>query len=295
MFKTNPKISVIIPTYNGILTLEKCIKSIWNQSLKPVEILVIDNASTDHTGHLLHELSGNISNLKIITNHSNLGVTGGRNKGIELADKSVDFLLFFDHDMYADKNMLAELSKVTLSDKTIGITTPKIYYFQDKKRIWAAGTGMNLISGQVLFRGGIDKGQFDVIEEVQVAPAAIFVKKEVLIKVHSFDKRYFATYEDTDFCFRAKKEGFKVYYVPGAIAYHDLPIDLEAESVRLLSRSYYIGKNRIMFMRDFGKNFYIFLIFLPVFILYYLYLSLKYHKFSAWLKFIKGTIEGILF
>ena len=84
--------------------------------------------------------------------------------------------------MVADKGMLEELVKVSESDNEVGIVTPKIYYSDDKDRIWSAGTGMNLWTGQVLFRGGKDMGQFDVSEEVQVAPAAMLVKRKVLDK-----------------------------------------------------------------------------------------------------------------
>lgn len=284
------KVSVVVPTYNSWKTLRDCIKSLLSQSLKPIEIVVVDNASSDGTKQ---KVTVHFPLVKIVSMKSNTGVTGGRNAGINVVSKYSDCIFFFDHDMVADKNMLEELVKIGESDEKIGIVTPKIYYFGGKKRIWSAGTGINLWTGRVLFRGGEDRGQYDEVCEVQVAPAAMLVKKKVVEKLKYFDDRYFATYEDTDYCFRAKKSGYKVYYAPRAIAYHKLSIDPKNEADRLLSRAYWVGRNRVLFMKDFGRSFLIFLLFVPIYIIHYLYLSLKFDRPKDGLKFIEGTVAGI--
>lgn len=285
------KVSAIIPTYNSWSTLESCIASIKIQTLKTKEIIVVNNGSSDETSRKVKE---KFPDVKLINLQTNTGVTGGRNTGIKKANAISDYLFFFDHDMVADKNMLKELILVSEMDPSIGIVTPKIYYFGDKKRIWSAGTGINLLTGQVLFRGGMDVGQFDKAEEVEVAPAAMLVKKNVVKKIRKFDDIYFATYEDTDFCFRAKRAGFKTYYAPKALAFHRLPTDLREESIRLLSRSYWIGRNRVIFMKRYGSNFFIFLLFLPIYSVYYLIVSIKCRRILSWFSFLQGTINGIM-
>lgn len=283
-------VSVIIPTYNSWTTLQSCLLSIRRQTISVREIIVIDNASADDTSAKIKKF---FPKVKLTTLPTNTGVTGGRNEGIRKASSS-DYLLFFDHDMVADKNMIKELIKVFELDKKIGIVTPKIFYSDDKKRIWSAGTGINLWTGQIIFRGGSDIGQYESAEEVEVAPAVILVKRLVINHLKAFDDRYFATYEDTDFCFRAKKSGFKVFYAPKAKAFHKIPSDSRDEARRLLSRAYWVGRNRILFMKDFGNNFYVFLLFLPVFIIYYLRLALLHNRFSSWLKLIQGTVAGMM-
>lgn len=285
------KVSVIIPTYNSLNTLKSCIASIQKQSLKPTEIIVVDNGSTDGTSL---KIKKKFPQVKLLTLNKNTGVTGGRNAGINKASLSANYLLFFDHDMVAEKNMLAELVKVAESDNEIGIVTPKIYYFGDKKRIWSAGTGINLWTGKIIFRGGEDIGQYEKVEEVEVAPAAILVKRNTMKKLKSFDNNYFACYEDTDFCFRARELGFKTFYAPRAIAYHILSWDLKDNVDRVLSRAYWIGRNRIIFMKRFGKNFHLFiLLFMPLFCLYYFILSIKTDRVTDWLKFMRGTWRGL--
>lgn len=283
------KVSVIIPTYNSWKTLKSCIISIQNQTIKLKEIIVVDNGSTDGTTQKVKKL---FPRIKLITLDKNTGVTGGRNTGIKRANSMSDYLFFFDHDMVADKNMIQELIKVAEMGLAIGIVTPKICYFGNKKRIWSAGTGINLWTGQVLFRGGDDVGQYERVEEVQVAPAAMLVKKDLIKEIKCFDERYFATYEDTDFCFRAKKNRYTTLYVPKALAYHQISWDPKDDAVRVLSRSYWVGRNRVIFMKDFGKNFFIFLMFLPMYCVYYLYVALKNKNIGGWFKFIQGTVYG---
>lgn len=286
----HPKISVIIPTFNSWGTLKNCISSIQKQSIKPQEVLVIDNASTDDTSKKVRKY---FPKVKLYTMDRNTGVTGGRNMGINMSNKSSDYLLFLDHDMVAQKDMIHELVEIAQSDPRIGIVTPKIYYWGNKNRIWSAGTGINLLTGQIMFRGGEDKGQFEKAEEVQVAPAAIFVTSAAMKKIKSFDDVYFACYEDTDFCFRARKEGFKTFYAPKALAYHVLSWHSEDDADRVLSRAFWIGRNRILFMKDFGRNFYIFLLFVPLFSIYYLKLAIFRGRISDWLKFVWGTFTGL--
>ena len=172
-----PKVSVIIPTLNSWGTLKSCIASIYKQTYKPAEIIVVDNASSDGTSENVRR---EFPKVKLITLERNTGVTGGRNSGIDNANKDSRYLLFFDHDMVAYRNMLKNLLNILEKDFSYGIVTPKIFYWKDKKKVWAAGTNINLWTGRILFRGGRDKGQFEKVEEVQVAPAAMLVKRKVI-------------------------------------------------------------------------------------------------------------------
>lgn len=291
MRHSNSKISVIIPTLNSWATLRSCIVSIYKQTLRPSEIIIIDNASSDSTSENVRR---DFPKVKLVTLEKNTGVTGGRNAGISIANKNSQYLLLIDHDIVADKNMLLNLVRVAEMDFSYGIITPKIYYWEDKKRIWAAGTNINLWTGQVLFRGGQDKGQFEKIEEVQVAPAAMLVKRNVIKAINVFDNRYFATYEDTDFCFRAKDKGFKTIYSPQAIAYHKISPQKDKEQKRLLDRSFLIGRNRVLFMRDYGKNYYLFLLFSPIYLLYFIKLALEQKNLKGLTSYLKGFIAGML-
>lgn len=290
MKKIKQTISVVIPTYNSYRTLLLCIASLQKQTVKPKEIIVVDNASTDGT---TQKVKAKFPQVKIYTMKQNSGVTGGRNKGITKAKGK--YILFFDHDMEADEHMIAELIKPLKENKRIGITTPKIYYATNHKMIWSAGTDINLLTGQIIFYGGEDKKQYNKVKEVGVAPAALFVDRKVIDKAGVFDPVYFATYEDTDFCFRAKKYGFSTYYVPTAISYHSIPYDPLISKKRLMQRSYYVARNRIIFMKRYGTHFFLFLFFIPVFFTYYLVTAIEVKNLSAMMGYIKGLIDGLFY
>ncbi len=283
------KISVIIPTFKSVKTIIKTIDSLLKQTYPIWEIIVIDNASPDQTNRILKTKFG--QKIKIFSLDKNLGVTGGRNFGIKQVSPKSEMLLFIDHDMIADKDMLKLLVQGFQISSNIGITTPKIFYKNPKNVIWSAGTGINLWTGQVLFRGGLDRGQFDLSTEVEVAPAVLLVKKAVIKSIKFFDPIYFATYEDTDFCYKARRNGFITYYISSAKAYHDLPFDQRDAQIRLLNRLYYIGRNRIIFLRRYGRFTAVLLS--MIFSLYYLSLCLKYKRLGEFLNYLKGTIDGM--
>lgn len=287
---SNNKVAVVIPTYNSFLILRMCLDSFSKQTLLPSEVIVVDNGSTDSTYNNVRKY---FPKVKIIKLKKNTGVTGGRNAGINRVAKQSEYILFFDHDMVAEKNMIQNMVNLAKKDSFSGIITPKIYYWEKKNIIWAAGTNINLWTGQILFRGGRDKGQFDKAEEVQVAPAAILVKRELLDQIHGFDNRYFATYEDTDFCFRARKKGYKTMYCPEAVAYHQISTEGVSERKRLLERSFWIGRNRIIFMKDFGKNFHFFIFFSLAYLFYFVKLSLQQKDMKGLVSYVKGVMVGL--
>ncbi|MDQ3098177.1 MAG: glycosyltransferase family 2 protein [bacterium] len=286
------EIIAIVPTYNQKKFLIEGIESLLLQTFPIQRIIIIDNGSTDGTVEELKSKYNSNQKIQIIALPVNTGVVGGRNEGIKQAG-NYDYLLFFDHDMVAEPHMLEELLKTAESSENIGIVTPKIYYWENKKTIWSAGTDINLTTGQNLFRGGEDKGQYEKVEQVGIAPAVLLTKKKVIETVGIFETIYYHSYEDTDYCFRVKKAGLKTFYTPKAIAYHKIPYDTDRANIRLLQLSFLVARNRIIFMRKFSPHFFIFLLFIPVFLVYYIKLAISYRKYSAISEYIKGTIVGL--
>ncbi len=288
----NKKVSVIIPTYNQKKYLIEGIVSLLNQTYPVHEIIIVDNASTDGTDKAVMSYIHRslIKKVNLIKNNINEGVTGGRNTGIKYVKG--DYILFFDHDMVANKDMVEIMVKCLESSSKIGIVTPKIYFWDKKNIIWSAGTDVNLWTGKTIFYGGKDTGQYEIERQVSVAPAVLLVKKETLKKIDGFDEIYFATYEDTDFCFKAKKYGFITFYTPKAIAYHHIPYDEDLANKRLLNRAYWVGRNRIIFMSRYAQSFVIFLLFIPLYFFYYIMLAIKYKTPCAIINYSKGVING---
>ena len=137
-----PKASVIIPVYNAENHLPKCLDSLLNQSLKDIEIICINDGSTDASLHILEQYSASDSRLTILS-QSNAGAGAARNRGLELA--SGEYLSFLDADDWFDEHMLEKaytrassthsdicIFQATQFDESSGKTHPITWGFNTK-------------------------------------------------------------------------------------------------------------------------------------------------------------------
>lgn len=92
----HPILSIIIPTYNRSNTIGRCIKSVFDSQLSSFEIIVVDDCSTDDTSEVINEVEDPQRKIRYYKNDSNLGVSGSRNRGLELALGS--WVCFLDSD-----------------------------------------------------------------------------------------------------------------------------------------------------------------------------------------------------
>ena len=120
-----PKVSVIVPIYNVENYLAKCIESIINQTLKEIEIILVNDGSTDGSRKIAEEYASLDNRIRII-NQENLGQGQARNRGIDVA--SAEYIGFVDSDDWIDLNMYEELYKSVIKDKAdIGVCSRKVY------------------------------------------------------------------------------------------------------------------------------------------------------------------------
>lgn len=110
-----PKISVIVPIYNSEKYLEICLKSIQNQSLKDIEIILIDDGSTDNSGKIADDFSINDSRIKVI-HQKNKGLSCARNFGIKISKG--EYISFIDSDDWIEPTMFDELYNIARENFT---------------------------------------------------------------------------------------------------------------------------------------------------------------------------------
>ena len=96
-----PKISVIIPVYNTEKYLEQCLESVINQTYKDLEIICVNDASTDNSFDVINEYSKKDSRIKYINFETNKGVSAARNVGLEAA--TGDYICFIDSDDWIEQ------------------------------------------------------------------------------------------------------------------------------------------------------------------------------------------------
>lgn len=296
-------VSIIIPTYNREKEVLECISSLLNISYPNFEIVVVDNASHDNTVVNIKEKFSNIKNIKIVELNQNLGASGGRNEGVRHAKG--EYLCFVDSDNRVDKNFLTELVNLAETDENIGFVGPKMYYFEDPKRIWYAGAEISLLTSRTRYIGigEVDKGQHNQIREVGHIPNVWLVKKGVIEKIGMIDTNYIMHYEESDWAMRARKAGYKIMFCPAAVVYHNIPLPKKSKGLRSLIgfdnqyRIFYAARNRTRFMKKFASklNFVLYLlIFNNLFLIQYCLILLFYRRMDLIKSYIKGYLSGMM-
>lgn len=240
------KIFVVIPNWNGADMIGDCLESLHSQTQKH-SVVVVDNGSVDSSVELL---KSKFATVTLIELPENTGFAGGVNVGIRHAlEQGADAIALFNNDAVADKDWLQELTATMDANSEVGIVTCKLLR-TDKKHFDSTGDFYS-IWGMPFprARNVADMGQFDAPEEVFGASGgASLYRAEMLERIGVFDEKFFAYLEDVDISFRAQLAGWKVFYNPRAIAYHQVG----GTSSKLGSFSrYHFVKN---FYLLYGKN-----------------------------------------
>jgi len=157
--------------------------------------------------------------LIFIQTGENLGYAGGNNVGIRYAiEKSgSNYIWLINNDTVINKKALLEMVRLMEKDKKVGMVGSKLLYYDKKDIIQALGGNDQInwkIIGKHICSFEKDQPKFDTNFEIKgyICGASLLVKKEVIKITGMFDDNYFMLVEDTDWCFRAYKKGWKLFY-----------------------------------------------------------------------------------
>ena len=213
------KLAVVVPNWNGLDHLAECLDSLLAQTAK-AEIVVVENGSIDGSVEFLAKHYPSVTTL---LQPKNLGFDGGVNVGIRHAIAAdYDFVALFNNDAVADEHWLGGLL-AAMDNATVGITTCKFMTI-DRDHLDSTGDiysvwGLSYPRG----RGKTDLDAYDHQTEIFGATGgASLYRISMLHSIGLFDEDFFAYYEDIDISFRAQLNGWRVCYVPGAVAYHHI-------------------------------------------------------------------------
>ncbi len=230
----------------------------------------------------------------MINEETNLGFAGGCNVGIRWALRSgAKYVLLLNNDTVVDPDFLNELVNFADNNVQIGIVGPKVYHYEQPYSIFNAGGNVNFYTGNTPFVGeGKSNGsRLDKIQEVDfVVGCALLIKEETIRRIGLLSEKYFAYYEETEWCTKAKKAGFKVVYVPKAKIWHKS----EKKKTSELER-YYLTRNRFLFMKRNSSSFQ-FIVFNVFFFATNLILQMRYKLFlkpRLFIAYLKGVHDGL--
>jgi GT2 family glycosyltransferase len=211
-------VSVVVVNWNGRDHLETCLGSLIAQELAGVEIILVDNGSTDGSVDFVRQRFGD--RVRIIAHDTNLGYSRALNDGIRAAQGR--YLMALNNDTEVAPGCLAALIEVADRYPNVGSLATKILSYSDRSVIDNVG---HLLYPDGLSRGRgrleTDRGQYDAAEEVLLpSGCAALLRRAMLADVGLFDDDLFAYCDDTDLGLRARLAGWRCRYVPGAVVYH---------------------------------------------------------------------------
>ncbi|MFS0723248.1 glycosyltransferase family 2 protein [Paenibacillus sp. 1P07SE] len=203
------KTSIIIPTYNGKELLKDCLYTISQHTREPVEIIVVDNGSTDGTADFCRQ-----ERITFISLPANRGFPAACNAGLKLA--TGDALLLLNNDVLVTENWLGHMLACLNSAPEIGIVGPMSNYVSGRQQIREPFTNLEEMSARYSHQ---DPGKWQSVQ--RIVGLCFLFKRELLERVGLLDERYSpGHYEDDDYCYRARLAGYRLMIAGDVFIFH---------------------------------------------------------------------------
>jgi GT2 family glycosyltransferase len=243
-----PKVDIIILNWNGLKDTLECLESCFRIDYPNFEVIVVDNASLDGSSE---KIKKEFPRVIFLQNSKNLGFAEGNNVGMRYSmEHGADFIFLLNNDTVVDPQSINKFLETARLYPQGGIFAAKIYYYKDPKKIWFAGGRWNKddMNFEHIGMGTDDSGQYDHSESIDYAcGCAMLIKREVLEKIGYFDKIFYLTFEETDYCYRARKAGYESIFVPNAKIWHKVSASFNRVSSSLYT--YYMTRNLLLWGR----------------------------------------------
>ena len=211
-----PLVSIIILNFNAGKLLLNCIESLTKLAYQNIELIIVDNVSTDNSQNQCKE---KFPQVKLIQNEKNSGYCGGNNVGIKNANG--EFIIILNPDTIVESNLIDELLDA-YNIHGEGLYQPKILSLENKSILQSTGNMIHLFG----FGFARDKGNQDnneIKETTKIGYAAgtcLFALKETFLKLKLFDEFLFLYHDDLDIGWRASQKEINSYIVPQTTIYH---------------------------------------------------------------------------
>lgn len=243
-----PRVSVIIPHWNGIDVLSECLESLQSVTYPNLEIVVVDNASSDGSPDWVKQHHPEVV---LIENQINGGYAGGCNLGAQKA--AGEYLIFLNNDTVQQPGWIEPLIERFERDESIAAIQPKILNYYERDRFdYAGGSGgaLDILAfpfarGRVFLHQETDTDQYNDARSVFWASGtACAVRKSTYKEAMGFDETFFAHMEEIDLCWRLHLMGYKIWVEPASVIYHKNAVSLPMQTYR----KYYLNHRNSLVM-----------------------------------------------
>lgn len=217
---SQPLIITLVLNYNKRQDTLECLASLEQNTYKNHKIIVLDNSSTDGS---VEAIRAAFPAVEVVVLTENGGYAGNNNVGIKVAmDQRADWVFVLNEDTILAPDCLVCLIEVGEADPNIGIMGPMVYHQDEPTVIQSAGGKIGPYWESLhLAQDEPDQGQFSQPHLVDwISGCGIMVRRAVIDQVGMIDERYFYYWEETEWCLRAGRAGWRIMHVPQAKMWH---------------------------------------------------------------------------
>lgn len=238
-------ISVILNTNRRDDTLA-CLASLAQNTYPNHSIIILDNDSSDGS---LEAIQEKYPDAQMVSLENNLGYAGNNNVGIEIAlQQKADWVFILNEDTVLNEDCIEKLVSEGEKDRKIGIVGPMVYHYDEPEYIQSAGGMLGQYWESIhIAKNELDTGQVHLPRPVEwVSGCAIMIRSEVIKDIGMLDARFFYYWEETEWCLRANKAGYKILHVPSAKLWHK---GVQRDYIAKPSLLYYDTRNHLLLLK----------------------------------------------
>jgi hypothetical protein len=224
------KVSVVIVNYNSGEFLKGCIKNVRCSDCS-LEIIVVDNASTDGSADFLRDFSSNDVSVQVIRNEENSGFSAGVNRGVRYSNS--ENVLLLNPDCLVFPHTIGLLSDALNTDASAGIVGGLVFNFDGSEQRGCRRREPTLVRslGKVIRRHtfAAELNQVDMTDEPlpekrisvdSVSGSFLMIRRGIFADIGGMDEGFFLHFEDFDLCRRVRDIGWNVVFVPDISIFH---------------------------------------------------------------------------
>lgn len=243
------KVGIVLLNWNGLNDTTECISSLLKSTWDNYAIYVIDNASRGNEGDIIQS---KFPMVRVLKEKENLGFCKGNNVAVtEAIQSGVDYVMLLNNDTVVPSDLIEKLVLGYESVQNVGAVSPLILDYPNiSSKVQFSGAKWN--SRKACFSlvdAGIDYNELRKkipYRSEFACGCCLLTKPSVIEKVGLLDERYFAYYDEADWCYRLAKKGYKSFVIPGAEVYHRIS---RTNTISPVS-AYLLNRNRLLWMSD---------------------------------------------
>ena len=241
-----PRVMAIILNYNLTDYTVDCVRSLLSVNYPRLEILVVDNGSTDAPVRRLHDL---LPGVEIHSTGENLGYTGGVNAGLRIAlDRQPEYVLVLNPDTEVEPDFLTHLVAAMEEHPRAAGACGTIFTYHDRNLVWYAGGRLIPLRGLAVhdnIERHLEHSSLGRPRSVSFITGCMILFRTRALQITGLeDERFFMALDDIEFSARIQQKGFDLLYVPRSVIYHKVLGEKESPF-----KLYYSVRNRLLLIR----------------------------------------------